>query len=56
MKCHLVLEMRRHLSLDRVKDLDDDLSFAVKAELYCIAYKYFLIENNTSSFIMTFGD
>lgn len=31
-----------HFSLESLKDLDDELSFVAKIELYCIAYEYFL--------------
>lgn len=45
-----------HLSLESVKGLDDDLSFAAKTEPYCITHEYFLIENNTFSFVRDSND
>lgn len=45
-----------HLSLESVKDLDDDLSFVAKIELHCIAHEYFLVENNTFSFVRDSND
>lgn len=45
-----------HLSLESVKDLDSELSFVAKKEIYCIAYEYFLREKNTFSLIRDSND